>query len=301
MRHILLLLILVLAFPAAQARGLTAVQSPALIKLDTDPPSWLFGTIHLPDPRVTKLHPDAQRAFDAADVLYTELPMDSKSTMKIALKAMREDGKTLLDVLPEPTWYRLDMRLRKIHPQLSAFLVMPLKTWAVYGSMMLFESQMKYPKLQALDLQLYNQASEAGKKVGGLETMEEQLHAFEQFSEREQQQMLETVLDQMRDFDRKGISVTEFTIQWYLSGDYERFEQLMEEIPLANDAVLREKLEKTLVYDRNAGFAKRIVAKIRENPGKSIFFAIGTGHLSGGERSVQGYLEKAGIGSSPSK
>jgi uncharacterized protein YbaP (TraB family) len=301
MRRLSLFFLLILLVPATQARGLAKVETPALIQLDTEPPSWIFGTIHLPDPRVTTLHPDAQRAFDAADVLYTELPMDSASTMRVALKGLRDDGKTLFDVLPERTWNRLDKRLKRIDSRLSAFIVMPMKTWAVYGGMMLFESQMQYPTLKALDWQLYSQAEKAGKTVGGLESMEEQLRAFEQFTEQEQQQMLETVLDQMDDFDRKGISVTEFMIQWYLSGDYALFEQLMQEIPLAQDAALRKTMEKSLIYDRNARFAKRIIAKLRENPGKSVFFAIGMGHLGGGERSVQGFLEKAGIGTKTPK
>ena len=72
MRCHALLFLLLLFVPAAESRDLDRVIKPALIELDTEPPSWLFGTIHLPDPRVTRLHPDAARAFEQADAVYTE-------------------------------------------------------------------------------------------------------------------------------------------------------------------------------------------------------------------------------------
>jgi uncharacterized protein YbaP (TraB family) len=295
MRCHALLFLFLLFVPAAEARGLDRVIKPALIELDTRPPSWLFGTIHLPDPRVTRLHPDAVRAFEQADAVYTEVPMDSKSTMQMGLESLRSDGRTLYDVLPRATWQRLDERLKRIHSQLGAKLLLPMKTWAVYGGMLLLESQMQYPDLRPLDWQLYRKAVEAGKQVGGLEKVEEQIRVFEDFNEADQQEMLLALLDEMDRFDLRQESITEFMIQWYLSGDYMRFEELLETMPMASDPGLRKALEKQLVYERNARFAKRIAEKIRENPEKSFFFAIGMGHL-GGERSIQALLEQAGIG-----
>jgi len=298
MRPIALLLLVLLIAPASQALELDRVIKPVLIELDTQPPSWLFGTIHLPDPRVTRLHPEAAQAFDRADAVFTEVPMDSKSTMQMGLKSLRSDGRTLLDVLPDSTWKRLDEQLRRIHPMLGAKLLLPMKTWAVYGGMLLFESQMQYPGARPLDWQLYNKAVESGKSVGGLEQIEEQIRIFEHFSESEQQQMLLALLDEMERFERRNENITEFMIQWYLSGDFGRFEELLKTMPMAADENLREELEQRLVYDRNARFAKRIADKIHENPGKSLFFAVGAGHL-GGERSIQAWLEQEGIGTRP--
>ena len=169
MRCHALLFLLLLFVPAAESRDLDRVIKPALIELDTEPPSWLFGTIHLPDPRVTRLHPDAARAFEQADAVYTEVPMDSKSTMQMGLASLRSDGRTLRDVVTRATWQRLDERLKRIHPQLGAALLLPMKTWAVYGGLLLFESQMQHSDLRPLDWQLYRKAVEAGKAVGGLE------------------------------------------------------------------------------------------------------------------------------------
>ena len=298
MRPLALLLLILLIAPASQARGIDRVIKPMLIELDTEPPSWLFGNIHLPDPRVTRLHPDVEQAYDRADAVFTEVPMDSGSTIQMARESLRSDGRTLLDVLPDSTWKRLDERLRGIHPLLGAKLLLPMKTWAVYGGMLLFESQMHYPEARPLDWQLYEKATEAGKSVGGLEEVEEQIRIFEQLSESEQQQMLLALLDEMERFDRRNKSITEFMIQWYLSGDYSRFEELLDTMPMAADAELREDLEQRLVYERNARFAKRIADIIHKNPGKSLFFAVGAGHL-GGERSIQAWLEQEDIGTWP--
>ncbi|MEJ2308612.1 MAG: TraB/GumN family protein [Gammaproteobacteria bacterium] len=295
MRRLLLLLIFVFTLAAAESRSADEARTPALIRLDTDPPSWLFGTIHLPDPRVTSLHPAVADAFRQADAVFTEVPMDAGSTLQMSLHGIRRDGKTLYDVLPESTWKRLDARLKCIHPGLTAATLLPMKTWAVHAGMPVLESSMKYPAAKPLDWQLYIDASDAGKDVGGLETLEEQLQLFEAFSDQQHQLILDSLLDAMDDFDARGISVTEYMIQWYLSGDYDRLQQLLEEIPMAHDARLREQLENTLIYERNCRFAQRIAGKISENPGKSLFFAVGMGHLAG-SRSIQACLEREGIG-----
>ena len=290
-------LLLLFLIPALlPARGLDAVDTPALVQLETDPPSWLFGTIHMPDPRVTTLHPDVETAFRDADAVFTEIPMDPASAIAAASSTLRSDNRTLLDVLPQETWERLDTRLGKINPMLSAKLFLPMKTWAVYASLMVFESQLRYPQAEALDMQLYRRAESAGKEVGGLETIEEQLGAFEQFTESDHLQLLDNLLDQMDSFEERGLSISEFMIQWYLAGDADTLDKLLDSLPMAREADLRAAIETALLYDRNKRLAQRIARKIHENPGKSLFFAIGMAHL-GGDRSIQAHLNGKGIDS----
>ena len=54
------------------AQDAATPDKPLLWKIEGNPlekPSYLFGTIHLTTPRIEKLHPAAQKAFDAAERL----------------------------------------------------------------------------------------------------------------------------------------------------------------------------------------------------------------------------------------
>ena len=83
---------------AIDASTLKHPVKPALWKIEgkgLEKPSYLFGSIHLGDPRVTTLHPDAEKAFVASDHFYAEIDLDPAKQMAIAPKLMRKDGKTL--------------------------------------------------------------------------------------------------------------------------------------------------------------------------------------------------------------
>ena len=60
---------------AAAAKPATAIEKPFLWRIETPVPSYLFGTIHLPDDRVTTLPTVVQQVLDSIDALYTEIPM----------------------------------------------------------------------------------------------------------------------------------------------------------------------------------------------------------------------------------
>ena len=56
---------------------------------------------------------------------------------------------------------------------------------------------------------------------------------------------------------------------------------------------LEAKLMKRLFTDRNERMAERIAKKLKAEPGKSFFFAVGAGHLPGDDGIVE-RLRKAG-------
>jgi len=53
-------------------------RSPFLWKIEGNgPPTYLYGTIHVPDPRVTELPSAVKAAFGASQAVFTEIRMDS--------------------------------------------------------------------------------------------------------------------------------------------------------------------------------------------------------------------------------
>ncbi len=273
----------------------STLQVPILWKLETQPVSWLFGTIHIPDPRVNQLPLAAKLIFNKSDVVLTEIPMEFADTTLAQIKMKRNDGKTLNDVLPEKVQKRLDHYLKEINLPAGLKSMQPLRTWAVYAAVSLLEAQIKHPLTKPLDFNIYTMAKAKGKQVGGLETTAEQLGYFEQFSEAEQVTLLNETLEMLEVDKKTGKNSVEKMLQWYLKGAKTDMEQLMEEIaPEGNDKVLEKKLMDILLIQRNQLMAKRLAKRIKDNPSKRFFVAVGAGHLSG-EKNIPFYLEQLGI------
>jgi len=285
--------LLLLSINTAQARDDSHLSRPMLWEINTTPPSYLFGTIHLPDPRLSNLGSLVETAFKRSDAVYTEIDLKPESILQTAQHIIRTDGKTLNDVLPEDVQNLLNARLTKISPQLSTVALEPMKTWAIYAMVVVLEQQIKYPGLKALDQMLFQRALEAGKKTGGIETVDEQLHYFEQFTEDEQISLLRNTLEQLNAMEAKGENPIEILLQWYFKGDAESFTDLMAKLPMADDEKLNQQIMKTLLMDRNKIMAERIGKILSKKTGESYFFAVGAAHL-GGEQSVLHHLEKMG-------
>lgn len=270
---------------------------PLLWKIESaaKKPSYLFGTIHLTRPAVTKLAPQVLATFDASDAVYTEIPADFATMLSATQSMMMPDGKTLTDVLPDDVLEKLSAELAAINPMFSLDVFNQFKPWAIAASLMVLEDQMKYPGALALDMVLYQRAAIAGKTTGGLETIDEQLGVFDGFSEAEQIQMLSETVNMMRADREKGTSSLDLLVSAYLAGDLDKVEAEMEKWNAASeDPKLTEKFMERLLYKRNVHMADRIAALIRENPDTGYFFAIGAAHL-GTDRGVLKLLEKAGF------
>src|SRR5262249_38088874 len=95
-----------------------------------------------------------------------------------------------------------------------------MKPWAVMSQIELLEF---LPDVNAgrqpLDSTLYGIASKAGKELGALETVEEQIGVFESFTNDEQVKMLVETLDEYEKPHTDGLSSTQELVRLYLEGD----------------------------------------------------------------------------------
>jgi len=258
-------------------------------------PSYLFGTIHLSTPPVGNLHPAAQKAFDSANVVLTEIPMDLKTQMGMAPMLMRKDGKTLNESLGDKLAGELNAELKAINPQLDSTPFQPLKTWAVAMTLPLLKSQSKGEK--PLDMKLWESATTARKETGALETAEGQLGIFDEFGEADQINILSESLKQMREDREAGTDATADLVAAYVSGDgakvQKEMDKSMEKIAEGEHKELGERLMKRLLADRDLSMAKTIDGKLHAAPDKIQFFAVGAAHYVG-KPGVRGHLEEKG-------
>ncbi len=258
-------------------------------------PSYLFGTIHLGDPAVTTLHPAARKAFEESEALYTEVPMDVESQMAIVPMIMRKDGKTLDGSIGGELSKRLDEELKIINPALDSTPFQPMATWMAGMTLPLLADQMAGRK--ALDLVLWEEAANAGKSTAGIETAESQIGIFAEMTEEDQTAMLSESLRMLKKERDEGTDTKKEMLAAYVSGETDQINAVLDkgmaEMKAGPQAVLSEKFMKRLLDDRNVTMAETIAGILKKEPGKSHFFAVGSGHLTTAA-SIRSHLEVAG-------
>jgi uncharacterized protein YbaP (TraB family) len=309
MKHLLTVLFLACSF-TAQAKEEQAIDpanlqhpvKPALWRIegkDLKKPSYLFGTLHLGDPRVTTLHPDAEKAFTASDHFYAEIDLDPAKQMELMPKLMRKDGKTLSGSIGPDLTKELDTALKSINPALDATPFEPMKTWVIAMTLPVLELQIKGKK--ALDAVLFERAQEEKKTVGALETADSQLKIFDDLNEEEQISILKSSIDTMAREKEEGKNSTKNLLNLYLTRDVPEIgkfvKKMMEEENFGNKE-LSARLMKTLLDDRNITMTETIAKALSGKPANSHFFAVGAAHYTGAT-AIQDLLTKKGYTITP--
>ncbi len=265
--------------PAAPSRP-TAPAQPFLYELEGHgATAYLFGTVHLPDKRVVALAPAVERALGEADALYTEVELTQAAELETQRAALLPAGESLSKLVGEALAARLDQRLKR--HRLALALFDGQRPWAVIALLPMLPILGELHSQPGLDKVLYQRAQKAGKRVGGLETVAEQVAVFAGLAPEEDRSLLAHALDQLDRYDREQRNGIEELIQAYLSGDPARLLALMEE-GFAGDPALERKMSERIVWARNRRLAERLHARVTAAPAEVQFFAVGALHLPDG-------------------
>ncbi len=277
------------------------IQAPFLWKVTgagLEKPSYLFGTIHIPDTRVTTLHPEVQKAFDSADAVYTEIPMDIMNPanlmgqLGLVSKIMLPWDQKVTDHLDAETEKRIEAILSDYHYSLAMFQQM--KVWVIaaqLGQLDLIEEISSGKEL--LDQKIFNDAKRLGKEAGALETPESQIAVFDDLPVEEQVEFLKQTLDAIEKAKAKGLKPSAGVVDAYLSGDTKNIVGMLSE-HMDLDDPLGYKMYDRLLLSRDADMAKKMAEMMTANPGRTYFFAIGALHLPR-ELGVVGLLRSKGF------
>jgi uncharacterized protein len=257
--------------------------------------SWIFGTIHLPRPDVTRIPPVVRDAIDHSDAVYTEIPADIPTMLRVVPMMMLPNERTVDTVLGPELTASLESEIKAIQPELTLKPFSRFKPWALVATILQLEDQLKYPGAVALDTLIYQRAASADKEVGGIETPEEQIGIFDEFTDAEQVLMVKDTLKQLDAIRKENRAVTDFLAELYLAGDLDKLvAEIMKLDSIGDNPALSAKFLDRLLYRRNTLMAERIAKRLREHPKTKFFFAIGAGHLHG-NRGVIADLKKAGF------
>lgn len=261
---------------AQEPTPVTPTERPLLFRIESDPPSFLFGTIHLPDERVTTLHPAVDRALDAVDAFYAELPLD-RALGPTTLRQLTLPGReTLDDALPDELYARVEAAFAEVG--LPFAMMRRLKIWTVAVQLQLLDHMQTLAAGKALDQVLYDRAQDDLLEVGGLEEVGEQVEVFDGLERSQQIEMLRQALAERDAARREKRDPLEELIQLYLEGDVEALAQHGAN-GVSGD--LGEELTDRLLHVRNRRMAERIDAHLGERAAVPAFFAVGAAHLGG--------------------
>lgn len=245
--------------------------------------SYLFGTIHTDDNRVTDFSPNVITALNSVDTFMMEVsPSRDQNLLMLKVGTLEQELS--------------EQELAQVR-ELADFHVMHLnqvlrmKPWLLAVIFDLPKPQTPF----AQDNLLMTRSEELLKDVEGIENAQEHFGVMDNFTMDEQMVMLRAALKRTpaqkeKDFER--------LMSAYLKGDSDKISRLDEEITGGSlPKNLWQKMRQKLLDDRNIVMAERTLPVAKQ---KSVFIAVGASHLAGKNGLISAY-KKAGFKLTPIK
>lgn len=231
------------------------------------PDSFVFGTIHVPDPRVSAIPPDALAALARSRVLATELVVRATSDGMLDGETLDRDAR--LAELIGPVVYA-DLQRVLAGRDIPPAALDRMKPWAA----MLRVQASAVDTGPTLDEQLFTAARALRLPVRSLESAEEQTCAFDVIPMATQVALLQDAIAH----PGHDAGARERTIRAWLDAD---LATLALPPPAARDPALAphyRALAKHLIEDRTVVMHHSLYVPLRSG---AVFAAVGASHLSG--------------------
>jgi len=234
--------------------------------------SYIFGTIHVSDPRITNIPEVVKSALNNSDIFVMEALPIPEEALLLSQMMFYADGTTLKDYLDDELFYRTAKVLSAFQLPVEAVVVM--RPWAAFLIM-------NYPadNTLPLDLKLFEIAMDQGVKTAGLETLREQGAVF---SEMALQDQLRLLLDTVCNYTMVTQSIEEMK-QFYLAKDLNGLLTASAQHPYADEPLYKE-LNKRLLTDRNKLMIDRMQPYLQKG---NAFIAVGALHLPGNDGIIE--------------
>jgi len=247
------------------------------------PPSHVFGTIHLADPRVLELPGPVARALDESRSFAMEVPRWDGHDWRM-FEAAQEDRLGRLEALLGPQAYAR-LRAALAARGIPAEVIARLKPWAALANYAITPEGYEH---QTLDQKLFAAARARRLRIQALEGTEEHIAVFEGIPQDTQVAMLRHVLEH-RDY---LASMIEPTLQAWLRRDLAGIHAVNERIVARFPAMAPHYrvFLRHLVDNRSVVMAHRLHLPLRAG---RVFVAVGATHLRG-EQGLLRLIERQG-------
>jgi uncharacterized protein len=260
--------------------------------------SYLFGTVHLTDERVTKLSPAVEQAISGSKTIALEVSdISEKATAAVIAQSaplvMFTDGRRLDGLLSAPEYETVKKVVSR--SGMPSDLAALFKPWIV--TMIMSVSDCERASVQkgerVLDMKLAEVGKSRGMQVVGLETIPEQLEALASVPEKQQLDMLRASLK----FADRTNDLMETLVQLYLSRKISAalpFQiAIAKQVGIGDDAFAG--FQEKLLIDRNAKMRTSAEPLLQEG---GVFIAVGALHLPG-KQGLVSLLREAGYTVTP--
>lgn len=249
-----------------------------LWQVESESPSYLYGTVHSSDQSVRDLPSEVVDALKSSRSFHPELAFSPENLGALTAAIFAPTEKDSAAELPSPLWKRVSAAAEKTGIPASLIRRIPLQMLPL-----LFSAPPEGNFNQIVDVQVYELAKKHDLTIAQLETVDEQIDLFRNLSRDDAIRFLEDALDEFENNFPSQRSLLEA----YSRGDLESlmaaFAEEMEEIDLPD-------LARELVENRNHRMVERLIPFLESG---GAFAAVGVAHFPGEEGIVE-LLRKKG-------
>lgn len=269
------------ADPALTPAAVEAPPKPAIWKItDADTTVYLFGTVHVLPPNLTWHSPAVDSALNEARAVYfeTDTEGDPMAFRDIIQRlGLYEPSERLSDRLSLEDLELLKSALSKLELPLVALESM--RPW--YAGVVIGEAVVRragYDVTSGVESVMRPAATEAGKEIRFLETVEEQMASFATLPEPVQ---IKFLVNGLAEIDTATQELGALVDAWK-AGDTDKLDKLL----IKEDLAVIPELYDALLRNRNAKWAPEIDALMKAETG-TFLVAVGAAHLIGKDSVIE--------------
>jgi uncharacterized protein len=234
---------------------------------------YLAGSVHLLKKDDMSLPPAFEKAYASAKALVMEVDIDdvdSPAAQAILLqKGMFADGSTLREAIGDARYARVATEATRLGLPLEALA--QFEPWAIALTLTQLEYlQLGFDPDEGVERQLGRRAHADGKKIQGLETVEQQINILAGLSKEDQARFLDQTVTEMDSADRE----TQEIVAAWRSGNATKLAALM-----SDDFKAFPSLYRALVTDRNRRWLPQIERLLKGD--QDYLVVVGALHLIG--------------------
>ncbi|MCM1519051.1 MAG: TraB/GumN family protein [Pseudoflavonifractor sp.] len=254
-------------------------------------PSYMIGTHHVAPLSTLDSIKGFDEALSSADAVYGEVVMSEMNSpetqQKMMAMAMAPADSMLTVVLTPEQFKMVDEVVQKYTMGQATLAQMAMMKPAVVAvQLAMLQSMKAFPGFNAaeqLDQEVQRRGEAAGKKIGGLETVEFQLNKL-------LGDPIATQAEDLVEMARKDVGMEEFAhklADCYRAQDLDGMYKLMLDPEMGSTEAEMERL----ITSRNISWVDELKALM---PGESVMICVGAGHLPG-DRGLISLLREAGF------
>ena len=233
-------------------------------------PSYVFGTVHSEDPRVTTIPHEVATRLDGADTVAFEVMLDGSSSKEAGRAMFFTDGSDLKKTIGIELYAQAVEAMKRNN--VDENIVNMMKPWAIFVTL-----NMPVQKTGLfLDVILFNEAKKKSKKLIGLEEIMEQVGALAGMSYEDQTILLKSTLLEVE----KNEEFMDEIMEVYLTKDLQKIHEQYGEYLQTIEPRVAKIFNQRLLIARNHRMVDRMQEMLQQG---NAFVAVGALHLPGEE------------------